>query len=412
MNIGVILAGGLGLRTNLSIPKPFVKLHGKHCISYVLKEFKLVFDKIIVVVPNHQYDYLFEGCDVVIGGKTRNESVNNAIERAKLYNPTKILFHDAARPLIKSEDLKLILNKLDNDYAVVVGEKITDSLQHYAPVEDRNKFTLIQTPEAFNFECLYKEFNKDKEDTAIYSQLSNSPAIVYLDHPNNKLTYFRDILVIENLLKYNKLELNTPNLKNKNVLVFGATGGVGSCLVEELKLLGCKINTPKRTSVNLGLNCNLSNWLDLNMLDFNPDVIINASGVCYDDNAMAYEEMSEVNAHANLTLIEWAHSLNKPVNLVFISSSSANRGRSGFAGYSASKAALHSIVEACSQDYPNLRINCIAPEKINTKMLQKTQTKLTNLSEVLDPKEVAQVILSYCDTDKTGQIIYLRKGML
>ena len=99
--------------------------------------------------------------------------------------------------------------------------------------------------------------------------------------------------------------------------------------------------------------------------------------------------------------------------MVLISSSSSTRGRRNLTLYSASKAALNSVVESLSEDlfHKNIIINAVIPEKINTPLIEKLhKTKIDN-SELLDVDDVVKVI-SYCSFTKDfGKLIHVRKGL-
>ena len=110
-NILVILAGGVGRRFKSNEPKQYTLINGKELIYYSIDEMlqcKNV-DRIIVVL-NDDIDKIEKikkayDVDVIIGGKERANSFQNAIDHTKTkYNSCKkIIFHEAARPLVGSE---------------------------------------------------------------------------------------------------------------------------------------------------------------------------------------------------------------------------------------------------------------------------------------------------------------------
>ena len=416
-NIGIILASGEGLRYNSKIPKQYVKLNGIPVVYYSLNEFikSGLFEKIVVVINHNKYRYLFKDYNVkvVLGGKTRNESIYNAIQYCKKFNPENILFHDAVRPLIKAEDLQSHILFLDKYTATVTAEKITDSLYG----GNREDFKLIQTPEAFKFDKLIKCFKKEKPTTAIYQQLNGLFLIklIYLNHPNYKITYPYDLFMMEHLVKYCLYKKRIPNLKNKNILLLGASGGIGSVVLKELKKYSPKtIYAP--TSKELNLNQDFLPYI-LSCCYEDTNIIINCAGIMERDNNILltsnYDKIMNINLKTNLSIIDYAKTLkNKPINIITISSSSATKGRQNLTNYSASKVALHSIIESQAEELANrgIYLNCICPEKVLTPLLLKHETK-PDLREVLNPKEVADAILSYSDTKSYGQIVHIRKGM-
>jgi 2-C-methyl-D-erythritol 4-phosphate cytidylyltransferase len=413
-NIAVILASGEGGRYGSSVPKQFVKLNGKPIIHYVLDEYikSSLFDKILIVINDLRYSYLFKNYKIKIikGGATRTQSIYNAIQYAKRFNPINIIFQDSVRPMIKAEDLPVFIDYLKKFDAVSAAEIITDSMY---PAVCREDFKLITSPEAFKFKALVECFKTENAQyTSIYPHLSAKyfTKRIFLNHPNYKITYPYDIFTLEQLIKYNQYEKNIPILENKTILVLGASGGIGQAVVKELAEYKCKVIAP--SSKELNLSTDFSHTLPL------ADIIINASGIAHKNEEgilKHYNNMMNINFRANVIILEevlkWNRH-NKPVSIILVSSSSATRGRPGFTIYSASKTAVHSLVESRAAELAQHKIylNCICPEKVNTPFWKKLNTSI-NKKEALTPDEVVKVILSYCDTTKYGQIIHIKKGM-
>ena len=93
MIFAAILAGGIGNRLNVGIPKQFYKINEKPLLYYCISQFLKVenIDKIIVSSPkdylnetrNLVNDYFDDKKLVVIeGGKTRNDTILNSIDYA------------------------------------------------------------------------------------------------------------------------------------------------------------------------------------------------------------------------------------------------------------------------------------------------------------------------------------------
>lgn len=209
MNIGIILAGGIGSRFGSSIPKQYQLLLGKEVISYsiyALKKCNLI-DKIIVIASSEQPSRLREDycVEVVEGGETRNRSLYNGLVYInKNYDCDKVIVLEAARPMVTSDIVTAYLNKLDSYDAVITGKKITDSLgcfkAHYV---NRDDYYLIQAPEAFRFKLLFDNFDQNSEITATNQQLPNSAGLyINFDFEDNyKITYHSDLRFCEDILK-------------------------------------------------------------------------------------------------------------------------------------------------------------------------------------------------------------------
>ena len=423
MNIGVILASGSGNRFQSTIPKQYTKLNGRPVIYYVLDEFikSKLFDKIIVVIDDFRFKYLLDKYPVIVikGGDTRNRSIGEAIKYISDYIPNtrNVLFHDAVRPLIKAEDLFQYMDSLNGETVIasITTEKVTDSLLFI----DRSTTCLIQTPEAFDFEILKSRFDPNAKYTAIWEHLheTRDEDIIHitLNHPNYKITYQYDLYMLEHLIKYNQYKSTMPNLQGKNILLLGATGGIGKEVYNQLKQFQpLNIYCPSHSEIDLS-----TYFIDKLMSKYTSiDVIINCAGIAikdeaenYDIQEKIYNQIFDINVKAHLQLINFAERQGRLINIVTISSSSVTKGRPGYGIYSASKIALQSLIEAQSEALATLGIfvNCISPEKVATSMATNLHGEV-NLDEMLSVAEVAQAILSYVDINEGGKIIYLRRG--
>ena len=116
MNIGLIIAGGVGARMNSTIPKQFMIVKGKPIIVYTLEAFQRneQIDAIAVVCLNGWEDILYKYIEkyaltkvkwVTQGGKTGMESLRNGMNllRKECEQSDIIVIHDAVRPLITDD---------------------------------------------------------------------------------------------------------------------------------------------------------------------------------------------------------------------------------------------------------------------------------------------------------------------
>lgn len=408
--IGVILAGGGGKRFKGNIPKQFFSLNGKKVIDYSIDCFleSNLFQKIIVVIDKKYKQEINSKCKVILGGETRNESIYNAI-KACPKDTDYIFFHDAARPFLKSIDILKYIKALKKYDAAITSQFITDAL-FYAKRED---YKLIQTPEAFRFAKLKKQFRKESKAIGIYEQIMPCKIkFIELPHINFKITIPQDIYIAEQLMKYQDITKRIPEIKNKRILILGGTGGIGRAIVKELKKQ--KANFTAIGSKQLDLSKNniiLPDYLTKEKWD----CIINSSGAyCKDSEGMLinYDKIMNVNFRSNVYLIENAPKLIKPNgSIVCIGSTAATKGRAGIALYSASKAALNTLVEGTYEILKkhNIHINVICPAKVATK-LQKHINPNADFTKMISPSDLAKIIVGYIDINKTGEIVYIRVG--
>ena len=209
MNIGVVLAGGIGSRFGGSISKQYQLINGKEVIWYAINALKnsKSIDKIIVVAKDEHVARLQNEYGVigVQGGDSRNASLKNALDFIhKNFDCKKIIILEAARPMITSDIVDGYLAKLDEYDSVITGQRIVDSLGCFAThTANRADYYLIQAPEAFKFEMLYDNFRSDSPLTATNQQMpSDSTLYINFDFVNNnKITYFADLAYCETLMK-------------------------------------------------------------------------------------------------------------------------------------------------------------------------------------------------------------------
>lgn len=211
-SIGIIMAGGIGSRFKGDKPKQYYLIDGNEMIYYSIKAFKEAtsIDDFVVVLDHGEYEngriadkY---GVKTIEGGSTRNHSLKNALDYiAENYpNCEKIIENNAACPMITDKVINDIIDLLDDNDYVQCTYKITDALGSYVNrVVDREDYFLIQSPDAYRFQLLYKSFDPESPIGHPAVQLPESAkGYNYFDFiPNYKVTYPEDIQVIETLFR-------------------------------------------------------------------------------------------------------------------------------------------------------------------------------------------------------------------
>lgn len=219
----IITAGGSGSRLG-GQPKQLRELCGKPCILYSLVAFQNCKDinEIVVVVRAGQEDTIIDLCNqykitklssVITGGETRQESVANGfLAVSKKCNLVAI--HDAARPLILSNQISKLLESANRYGGATAAKKACDTMKR----GDKNSMILetvsreelynVQTPQVFKAD-LYRVAlalaNKDRftgtDDCSLAEHAGFSVKLVELDGPNFKLTTEDDLFTINAILK-------------------------------------------------------------------------------------------------------------------------------------------------------------------------------------------------------------------
>lgn len=430
MNIGVILAAGSGKRFKSLVHKQYLKINGKEMVFYPIDQMRKSnhIEEIILVVDEEEFnsDYIANkyGVTVILGGATRNQSIQKAIDYISLkYGlENKVIFHDSVRPFVQANLFDLYIEMLDEYDCIATSHAITDSLSFVdGRFADRSQYTLIQAPEAVRLEKLANLFDPFSSITSIIGQVGNRLKSVFysLETYNMKITFPEDLFLAEQFMRINYSHLDhipqrvSPGQIGK-VLLLGASGGIGGVIKKYLDDNNIEYRDPDHIQLNLK-NVTV-NSIEEHLGNFKPDIIINAAATYFSDEIPlldSFDDIFSVNVRANIALIEYAKTLAKRVNIVFLSSSSSTMGRKNLTNYSAAKAALNSIVESQAPVLKerDIYLNAIVPEKVNTPLIQKLHKTNIDTRELLEPEDVLNAILYYSVSDDFGKLVHIRKGL-
>jgi 2-C-methyl-D-erythritol 4-phosphate cytidylyltransferase/2-C-methyl-D-erythritol 4-phosphate cytidylyltransferase/2-C-methyl-D-erythritol 2,4-cyclodiphosphate synthase len=212
MNTALIVAAGSGTRAKLSKSKILYPINGKPLFMYSVDTFfGLGFD-IVLVVSKDDYQevrkYISDDVKLVIGGKTRSESVMLGLK--SVITPY-VYIHDAARPLVSKSVISDMEKALEYHDAVLLAEKVTSALKKFENnkviSENRESYLLAQTPQAFLTEKIrYAHIRNDKsydDDISLYQNFYPDDKVhVVINEENNiKVTYPEDILFVKQRLE-------------------------------------------------------------------------------------------------------------------------------------------------------------------------------------------------------------------
>ena len=165
----LMVAAGRGERAGGVVPKQFALLGGLPVIARAVDAFGNL--PVFVVVADGHQDVLTEAlgprsvAGIVTGGATRQHSVRNgltAIDAAG--GATKVLVHDAARPLLPRSVLDALIGALDTHEGAVPVLPVADSLARGPVVMgetvDRSNLWQVQTPQAFRMGALMTSLSR------------------------------------------------------------------------------------------------------------------------------------------------------------------------------------------------------------------------------------------------------------
>ncbi len=212
MNTALIVAAGASTRAKLNQSKVLYEINQKPLFMYSVETFKSMGHDIVLVVSrddlNHVRKYVTEDIKLVIGGKTRSESVMNGLKEVET---PYVFIHDAARPLISKDAILSIEKALEYHDAVLLVEKMTSALKQNTPNGiqslDRESYVLAQTPQAFLTEKIRFAYIRNHvpydDDIALYQAFYPEEKIhtVINEEPNLKVTYQEDLAYVKAVLK-------------------------------------------------------------------------------------------------------------------------------------------------------------------------------------------------------------------
>ena len=189
------------------------------------------------------------------------------------------------------------------------------------------------------------------------------------------------------------------NLKNKKVLITGATGGIGNSLVDKFYNLESsiiatgtneeKLNNLKKRYPNIFIEKfklneheKIENFIDLaNSKLGGLDVLVNNAGITLDNLSIRLSEedwkkVIDINLTSTFLMCKFAIKKmlkNKSGKIINITSIVGHTGNIGQANYAASKAGVVAFSKSLSIEYAkkNININCVSPGFIKTDMTDK-----------------------------------------
>ncbi len=222
MRVTVILvAGGSGVRFGAEIPKALVELGGKPLVRCSAEAFCGIdeVESIIVLAPEG-FEKRFEGVlsglskKIIVGtgGAMRTDSVCNGIALAP-DGCDIFAIHDAARPLVKIEDIQAVIKAANEHGAATLATPVSDTLkivENETIIEtvDRSRFWAVQTPQVFRAGLYRKALesapSSPTDDCAIVEGYGHPVRVVAGSRLNIKITYIEDLAIAEAILKGGK----------------------------------------------------------------------------------------------------------------------------------------------------------------------------------------------------------------
>jgi len=240
------------------------------------------------------------------------------------------------------------------------------------------------------------------------------------------------------------------DLKGNNIIVTGATGGIGNSIIKKLYDAGAnilatgtkneKLEELKKKFQNIQLlkfdisqTEDLENFIEnaTEQLGGKLDCIVNNAGITRDNLAIRmsikeWKKVIDINLTSTFLISKFAIKKmlkNKKGKIINISSIVGHTGNLGQTNYSASKAGIVAMSKSLAIEYAkkNININCISPGFIKTAMTDKIDEKFKEniISKIPsarlgEPEDVANAVIFLASSMSdyiNGETLHVNGGM-
>jgi len=240
------------------------------------------------------------------------------------------------------------------------------------------------------------------------------------------------------------------DLKGKNIIVTGASGGIGNSIIEKLYKSGANILASgtriekldelknkyediKIIKFDISQSDKIEEFIEKATIDLggNLDCVVNNAGITQDNLAIRmsleeWQKVIDVNLTSTFLMSKSAIKKmlkNKSGKIVNITSVVGHTGNIGQANYTASKAGIIAMSKSLAIEYAkkNININCISPGFIKTAMTNKLDDKFkeTIISKIPsrrlgEPDDIANAVFFLCSSQSdyiNGETLHVNGGM-
>jgi 2-C-methyl-D-erythritol 4-phosphate cytidylyltransferase/2-C-methyl-D-erythritol 2,4-cyclodiphosphate synthase len=162
----LIVAAGKGDRAGGAVPKQYAMLRGKALLAHSVDAFleHPAIGSVHLVIGEGQEELARAALgsrsisSLAIGGAERQDSVRAGLEAMSGSGVTKVLIHDAARPLLDANMIDRLIAALDEADGALPALPVVDTLARddgaLGDVVDRTGLVRVQTPQAFHFDAI------------------------------------------------------------------------------------------------------------------------------------------------------------------------------------------------------------------------------------------------------------------
>ena len=240
------------------------------------------------------------------------------------------------------------------------------------------------------------------------------------------------------------------NLKGKNIIVTGASGGIGNSIIKNLNDNGANIlasgtriekleqlkknfDKIKILKFDISQKDKIEEFIEnaTNELGGNLDCIVNNAGITQDNLAIRmsleeWQKVIDINLTSTFLLSKFSIKKmlkNKSGKIVNITSVVGHTGNLGQTNYTASKAGIIAMSKSLAIEYAkkNINVNCISPGFIKTAMTDKIDDKFKEIivskipsGRLGEPGDIANAVLFLVSDQSNyinGETLHVNGGM-
>ena len=240
------------------------------------------------------------------------------------------------------------------------------------------------------------------------------------------------------------------NLENKNIIVTGASGGIGNSIIKKLNEAGANILASgtriekleelkknfeglKILKFDISQSEKIEEFIEnaASELGGSLDGLVNNAGITQDNLAIRmsldeWQKVININLTSTFLMSKFAIKKmlkNKSGKIVNITSVVGHTGNLGQANYTASKAGIVAMSKSLAIEYAkkNINVNCISPGFIKTAMTDKIDEKFKEViiskipsARLGEPDDIANAVL-FLSSDQSnyinGETLHVNGGM-
>ena len=240
------------------------------------------------------------------------------------------------------------------------------------------------------------------------------------------------------------------DLEGKNIIVTGATGGIGNSIIkklnqssanilasgtriEKLEELKNKYENIKILKFDIAQSNKVEEFVEQASKELGGklDCIVNNAGITQDNLAIRmsmeeWQKVIDINLTSTFLMSKFAikkmlkNNFGKIVNITSVVGHTGNLGQ---ANYTASKAGIIAMSKSLAIEYAkkNITINCISPGFIQTAMTEKLDDKIKDAiiskipaARLGEPDDIANAVLFLCSNQSNyinGETLHVNGGM-